>query len=501
MNARNVVGLAERGFPVSSDTARHLTKYISDFETTNFSMLPCRQISSHLGWVAHEQGHGFLWGRTLLSGTRRYAASELDQPVLFHGDAIGDEQIAAGYHATGSIKQWCTAVRFLVEHPRAFVAFMSSFAPPLLEVVKAPNFSVDLSNPTSTGKTTTLRVGASVWGKPDERAADGALTTWDNTRVFIERASSVVSALPLILDDTKRAKEPQLVADIIYAVSSGRGRGRGALTGLERTRVWRTVLISSGEAPAVTFTQDGGTRTRVLTIRGQPFGRADAETGEMVRQLNLAIQSHYGHAGPTFVEYLLRHRENWTSFAEQYRVECARLASQSTTPEVGRLAELMGVITLAARLASDALGLDWDWEEPIQSVWAQIVATAADAPGEIRALQDVMGFAYANQEAFHGREGRAGMDGEIERVPARGWLGEWARGSKWEHIAFFPTVLRDQLTNAGYQPDAILGGWRDRGWLEVEADQSHPYTKRVKFGGERPRFIVIKREAIDAADV
>src|SRR4051794_18740252 len=181
--------------------------------------------------------------------------------IAFRGLAAGDEQIADAYHAAGSLQGWLRAVQAVAGYPLALLALYAAFVPPLLEILGAPNFIVDWANRTTTGKTTALRVAASVWGKPDERAVDGALGTWDATTVWIERASAVLHGLPLILDDTKRAKNPKVIAEALYSVASGRGRGRGNPRSLAQTRTWRTVLLSTGESPATSFTQDGGTRT------------------------------------------------------------------------------------------------------------------------------------------------------------------------------------------------------------------------------------------------
>src|SRR5262249_10810955 len=159
------------------------------------------------------------------------------------GLASGDEQIADAYHAAGSMDGWLRAVEAVACYPRALLALYVAFVPPLLLILGAPNFIVDWAHRTTTGKTTALRVAASVWGRPAERAVDGALGTWDATKVWIERASAVLHGLPLILDDTKRAKYPQIIAEVLYTATSGRGRGRGNPRSLARTRTWRTVLL------------------------------------------------------------------------------------------------------------------------------------------------------------------------------------------------------------------------------------------------------------------
>jgi hypothetical protein len=48
-------------------------------------------------------------------------------------------------------------------------------------------------------------------------------------------------------------------------------------------------MLSTGEAPATSFTNDGGTHGRVLTLWGHPFGRADETTAPVVQRVNHSL--------------------------------------------------------------------------------------------------------------------------------------------------------------------------------------------------------------------
>jgi hypothetical protein len=506
MDGRKLVELASDGFPVASTNAQSVVAYLARLEAVNRGRLPRARISSHLGWQGKDGEAGFLWGKALLSPDGDQAAEvDLDEIapgdwredwITFRGMSAGDEQIAAGYHASGDYDGWLRAVRVVANHPRALLVFYTSFVPPLLAILRAPNFILDVANRTTTGKTIAARVAASVWGKPDERAPDGALWSWDATRVWAERASAVLSGLPLILDDTKRAKARGMVAELLYSVANGRGRGRGNTHGLARTRTWRTILISTGEAPATSFTQDGGTRMRCLELRGIPFGRDDADTRRLVDLLNLGIQAHYGHAGPLFVRWLLREREKWEAVAKFYRKTCERLATEAGTAEGGRFAQYGAAIEVAAGLVHKAFDLPWEFAEPLRAVWEGVIADATDAAGEVRALRDVLSWASARNQAFYGRH-QVDRDGNA-RMPSNGWAGRWNSGDDWQYLAFFPTQLHRALSDLGYEPEAIIPGWRERGWLDTELGR---ITKKVRADGEPERMIVIHRFACDEVQV
>lgn len=506
VDASRLVELADRGgFPVGSANARDLATWLDRFETINFLRLRTASVSSHLGWQGQKGEHGFLWGRRLILPTGEVTdpiqldriEPELWRPewVSFQGATAGDNQIADSYHAAGSMAGWVAAVSPVARYPRVALALYVALTAPLLMILGAGNPIVDWANRTSTGKTMSLRIGASCWGKPDEKAADGALSTWDNTQVWVERASHVLSGLPLILDDTKRAaKRPQVIADVLYAVASGRGRGRGTTRGLAATRTWRTCLLSNGEAPATSFTQDGGTRARVLVIRGVPFIRDNNETRRVVESIGIGITANYGHAGPAVVRWLMANRHRWDDFRAEFRAGIERYAVLADSNVGGRMAEFASAIDLTAAIAHAALDLPWDYQDPLATLWQDIVADAADASGEVRALRDVMSWCYAHPAQFFGQSAALFS---TDKQPIGGWAGAWSDASDWDRICILRSTLDQLLKTCGYEPEAILHGWKEREWLITDGRN---IEAKFSLAGQRPRGICIRRSAIEAAD-
>jgi hypothetical protein len=263
------------------------------------------------------------------------------------------------------------------------------------------------------------------------------------------------------------------------------------------------VLLSTGEAPAVSFTQDGGTRARCLEIRGAPFGDTNSETATVVNQLNAAIKGNYGHAGVVFVQWLIRHKNDWPRIEEEYRATIQHYCGQAPTGAdpavVSRLSQYAAALHQAAVYAHVALDLPWELENPLDALWTHLVGEASDAPGEVRALQDVISWAYSHSQSFYGRHLKS-VDHEDQeltpKMPPGGWSGRWDEEDEtWEFIAFFPTVLQTILVDLGYTPEAMLAGWRERGWLMVDGDRGR-YTTRQRVAGARPHVVAIRNEAI-----
>ncbi len=92
-----------------------------------------------------------------------------------------------------------------------------------------------------------------------------------------------------------------------------------------------------------------------------------------------------------------------------------------------------------------------------------------------------------------------------KKWPHGGWVGRWDKDNnslKWAWIGFFSHVLETVLREGGFDPDATIRTWKDRGWIEVDAESEGKgrNTKRVRIGKEPCRLVAIKREAIEEMD-
>ena len=128
--------------------------------------------------------------------------------------------------------------------------------------------------------------------------------------------------------------------------------GTGAadrIGGTRRSGTWSSILLSTGEAPATSFTNDGGTRARVLTLWGHPFGRADQTTAPLVQRVNRSVLRNYGHAGPLLVQFLLSHQSDWERWRLKYQeVEEAYQGKAGADPVAGRLCNYFAALDLTA---------------------------------------------------------------------------------------------------------------------------------------------------------
>lgn len=245
-------------------------------------------------------------------------------------------------------------------------------------------------------------------------------------------------------------------------------------------------MLSTGETPLVSFTEDGGTRGRVIQLRGKPFGDVSEEKRKLVTEINTQVKAHYGHAGPKFVEFLLGNKEQWDTWRSGYIQAMHHYATQVEGDLAGRLAEYMAVIAATAILVHQCFDLPWAYKDQLDVLWADIVQEAQDATGEEAAIAAVVSWAYTIEENFYGRH----KDGAVG-----GWAGRWDSKEDWAFLGVYERGLKKVLTDEGYNYAAILHGWKEAGFIDVE--DRRQYSKRVSVQGRKKPMICIKREVID----
>jgi hypothetical protein len=492
--ASELVKLSAYGLPVDSNTSKAVVRYLSETLAANVGRLPEARLTGRLGWQAGRRE--FLAGRLLIRAGDTVEVQDLDYvppeewkpgQLVFRGHDTGSEQLADCYGRTaGTRSEWLATVNKIRSFPRVLLALFASLAPVLLEPLEAPSFVVDWAGPTSAGKSTALKLAASVWGNPG-KGATSMIQAWDVTRTWVEGSMAVLNGLPLILDDTARARNPEDVSRIVYDVESGRTRGRGTRAGgLQAGLSFRLLLLSTGEARIVDLgrKKDGGQFARALCLWGSPFGKQDPEIRAFVMNLTGSLLENYGFAGKEFVQFVLQQKPQWPEWRARFRRLTAEfVATAGTDPVAGRYAEYLALLSITAELAARSGCLPWSEmkSDPIQSVWAELRGQASEADRAREALQAAYDWACANPQAFWSRYG------SDRGAPFTGWLGLCDRsddGLSVYRLSFVKHRLRDFLENQGFQPESTLRLWRDKGFLLTEEGR-HDKVERGWNGPQR----------------
>ena len=442
---------------VTSSTTTAVVEYLAQTLVVNRESLFRRRdrVATALGWFDEK-------ATTFVGGPGR---------PLTVKDSKNTGPWLKGHRAGGSLQGWTDAVRACSDRPVVQVLVSAAFAAPLLRLLGAASFVVDVSSSTSQGKTISQWLSAAAWGNPDL----GIVETWQSTTVALEHYLSMLRGMPFYLSESQLARDG-VVETFVYALVEGHSKGRSRQdgSGLVDQVNWEAVPISSGERPLTSFTKKGGVVPRVITLTGSPF--SSAETADAARD---AARENFGHAGPRFVEELLRLERD--SLREAFKNWVKVLRTTAVTAVAKRRAESVAVLALANQLAAR-----WDLVPEIRmETWAWLVAGGgANLEGEDdrprQALDVVLRAVAFNPLAFY-RQGS--MMGDIP--PSGGWVGRYEPG---QFVAFRPEWLRKQLTEEGYDYDTVVAEWREREWLLTVPGRM---TRSTAINGRNTRVVYV----------
>jgi hypothetical protein len=459
-----VPALGDVGFPVNDANARNVELYLDAVEAANRTLLPVTIVARWLGWQRD---------RVFVTGP--------DAPYRVEPAAANLDHIVNAHHPEGTLADWQAVAKLVAEFPSAQLPLYASFAAPLLRLLRLPSFIVDLAGLTTTGKTISAELGLSVWADPSPH---GAIANWNSTRVALEHRLSLARGVPVVIDETSNAPNPNDVRDMLYAIPQGRQKARGAIDGTRKTLEWETVVITTGERPITSYTTDGGTAGRVVTLERSPFGDRG---GEVAREVQDGAESAYGTAGPEFIARLLEQKD--ADLRARHIALTERFSAGGGLQR--RRAPLIAALRLAAELAAEFRVLSF---EPLPlNVWLTS-SINRDAPRDDRpaaALDVVWNWIAANPKRIVGMDlpvpdfGMEPLPPDLGS-PQLGWAGKEMSGGA---VAMNPEIVAKILADAGYALDAVKRAWAERGWIRR---QGKDLTYRIRIGTRLVRWILFE---------
>ena len=231
------------------------------------------------------------------------------------------KDVVGAYARRGTLNNWKNTVGTLANDHRLLRFYTTAaLAGALLHIGGFESGCFHLFGLSSMGKTTCLRMAASVWGS----GADGGyVRTWRSTANGLEATLAGANDTCLPLDEVGQADGREL-GQALYMATGGVGKQRMRRdASLKPSHVWRVLALSTGEQPIETkLNEDAkrGTRAhagqlvRAIDIRvHRTHGVSDClKVGEVspkafADQCKSAASAHYGTARPEFVRQLVAH--------------------------------------------------------------------------------------------------------------------------------------------------------------------------------------------------
>lgn len=358
----------------------------------------------------------------------------------------------------GTLADWQKSVaRYAVGNSRLILALSAAFAGPLVGPCDAEGGGLHFRGASSTGKSTALYVGGSVWGGGG--GVNDFVRSWRATANGLEGVASAHSDALLCLDELSQLAARD-AGEAAYMLSNGSGKSRSTRDGSARKPArWRVLFLSSGEIGlADKIAEDGrgrkmaaGQHVRIVDISADAgagmgmfetlhgFGSAD----EFAQHLKAAAQANYGAAAREYLTAIVPDidgvkqavRDIISGFVDQY-------VASGADGQVSRVAQRFGLIAAGGELATSVGILPWNRGDAVAAAgkcfedW--IALRGGIEPTEAReGVEQVRAFLMANGMA---RFIPAWEDGEgASRIPMRDVAGYRRReGDGWDYFITGP---------------------------------------------------------------
>jgi putative DNA primase/helicase len=492
--------LADGGLDI--DSQKHLISFLQ----TATSPVRVRRVQ-RTGWYDEAGELCFVFADDTVGETR-------DSVVYF------ERSEEAGYGESGTLDEWKTEVASRCRgNTRLILAASAAFAAPLLRFLGHENGGIHFVGPSSSGKTTALKVAASVFG------GERYVQRWRATDNGLEGVAACRNDTLLVLDELAQA-DPRRVGDVAYMLANGQGKVRADRTGEARPRkVWRLLFLSSGETTLAQHMTSAGVRVRagqevrfvdVPADAGKSQGLFDelhgaAGPAEFAQSLAGATSRYYGTPSREFAKQCIDCAPGLREMlAQQIEAITARLLSESGLAhdevggQVARVAGRFALVAAAGEFAT-SLGITGWGEGEAESAasrcmrdWLEARGTAHNSEPEAM-LQAVRAFLTRHGESrFTDMEARAEDEEEGRRARATynraGWRGTYSGRTEF---LIDPDVFRSEVC-AGFEPAQVCRVLAQRGCLKSgeEAGKLRYTLHRVTPESTKSRRYYVVTDAI-----
>ena len=448
-SSQSIVALANKGVSVSSTNAALLVNYLQDFEDTNYDQIVEIKSINRFGWI----GKDF---------------SPYVDGIEFDADDNYPELEQCVTRPNGTIEEWKEIVKSVRKSNKIApkVALAASFASVLIEPLDALPFFVHFWGASGGGKTVSLMLSASVWGKPD---VGSYIKTFNSTKVAQEILASTLYSMPVICDELQiKAGASDNFDGLIYELCEGSGKSRSnKQLGIQASRNWRNCFISSGEQPITGELSGGGAKNRVFEIECQDDLFSDP------MKIVEAVKSNYGHAGREFVEALDTKTRKKIKSAQQ-----SVFAEYSEKGFTDKQALAASIVVVAEAFYSTIIlneppSFDAEDLEPY-------IATHDDVSQDLRAVEWLKGWIVKNWNKF---------DEDAPEI--------YGLANTSETVDIVAPVLREHCQKAGINYKKLVSHLDRLKALETNKGRK---DRRVRIGATSPCCISVKKSFLRKED-
>lgn len=401
--------------------------------------------------------------------------------------------IEPAYSVAGTADEWRDTVgRLAAGNSRLVFALSVAFAGALADVVGEDSGGFHFRGGSSSGKTTALKVAASVWGNPSAYPR-----LWRATANGLEGLAALHNDGLLILDELSQI-DPKEAGEAAYLLANGQGKARASRTGGARQSArWRLLFLSAGEESLTALMARAGRKTNA----GQEIRLADidADAGagmgafEVLHDqaspaaLAVAVKDaaikHHGAAGLAWLRCIVDDRPRLVDFiADGIRQFVEESAPKDAAGQVLRVARRFALVAVAGELATHYGLTGWQEGEAINAarkcfaVWLESFGGTGNR--EERAM-------LSQVRAFFEAHGASRFEDvandKDQRIPNRAGFYRTGANGEREFMVLPEAFKRDVCQ--GFDAKTATNVLIEHGWIVPGGDGRPTQKPRIPGGG------------------
>lgn len=496
-----------------------LTQYIQTRTPEEFA-----SCTDRVGW---HNGRAFVLPKETIGDS--------EERIVFQSDA----PIENTFKTKGTPDQWRDRVgAWCVGNSRMVFAVACAFAGPLLRPAGMESGGFHYRGDSSSGKTTALKLAASVYGGANY------LQRWRATDNALEAIAAQHCDGLLILDELAQI-DPKTAGECAYMLANEQGKARATRTGTPRARqAWRLLFLSAGELGLSDHMAEGQKRTRVGQEVRMVDIAADAGAGmgafenlhgmaggaAFAKHVTGEAQTVYGATGRAWLQWCVDHAD---TLKADIRTASNTLASSMIPKDSSGQAERVGarfaLVGAAGEIATAAGLTGWPVGESERAARAcfnaWLAARGGNGNGEVVAmLRQVRRFLETHGESRFALWHRQGDDHNSKTLQRVGFrrvftadgeafkdIGANDRGLEPTmsyvldqggavHYYVLPECFRAEICS-GFDYKAVARVLVDSGCLQVDKGRAFDAKHRLPGMGKNPVACYVVTPAIFALDL
>ena len=431
--------------------------------------------------------------------TANEAIGESTEKIVFQNV----NSLDSAWSVKGCVEDWRNSIgRLAVGNSRLIFAISTAFAPCLANIVGEDSGGFHFRGASSSGKTTALKVAASVWGNPEKY-----IRLWRSTANGLEGLAALHNDGLLILDELSQMN-PQDAGECAYLLANGQGKTRASRCGTARQSMrWSLLFLSAGEETLSALMAKAGQRTNA----GQEIRLADIEAdagsnmgifeklheqpnpAKLAIALKEAANRSFGAVGIVWIRKVVNNRQQLVSvLLNQMQQFIEQVTNTNHSGQIQRVARRFALVAVAGELASQfgltgwAKGVTHQAAEKCFKDWLEDFGCNGNR--EDRAIfSQVRGFFEShgasrfdstrepNNERIHNRAGFYKTDDEGFRV-----------------YMVLSEVYRKEICQ-GFEPKMVSKVLLNAGWITPGNDGKASQKPRIKGVGIPRCYVFTER--------